>query len=577
MIIKNYILSIGMATSCLATDVSTSTLPAQPVASTTAPVASSAPAGTSAPAHDVNALILKVDKDQPSTSEPAAAVVPHPAPLAPAPASDQIDTPKLLSTIDKQMLTEKNTPAPVMPAPLKTLPLTPEIASKIANLKIALTQNVQIKTRETQVINLPKAASQVLVTDPKIADVQLVSPTTLYIYGRSPGNTEVMVTSQDMKSAFRYAFNVKSDYRELEHLIKSYSPHDSVKVVALPDGLMLQGSVETAKMAEDLNSLALRFVGTQGNVLNRLNIRSSTQVNLRVKIAEVKRTVIQQLGVNWGTSPRNGALRVGLATGRSPLDGVNTAASAIGNFARSTASPILNGIGGHVSPHQTDISVLIDALAQENLATILAEPTLITRSGEEASFLAGGEFPYPVAQGSGNAVTVTFQFKQYGISLSFLPIIVGDRISLRVKPEVSELDIANSSVDSVGNRIPAIQTRRAESTMEMANGQSMVMAGLLSDVSSSAIQAFPGLADIPVLGSLFRSPSSSHETTELIIVVTPVIVEPIDNPQAILLPTQGLQYAPLMEQVLFGRITEAASLDETAQQPALSGNSGFYF
>lgn len=568
-----------IATAGLANDITTSKDNSlQPISTIAGATAESSAPPPTTPEHshpEVNAIILNVDKD-PS----AAKVSPEPVKTSAPVSTDknaQIDTPALLSQVDQEMTSAKKQPEPVTPTVLKTLPLSPAIASKIAHLKIALTQNIQIKTRETQVINLPKAASQVLVTDPKIADVQLVSPTTLYIYGRMPGNTEVMVTSQDMKSAFRYAFNVRSDYRELEHLINAYSPNESIRVVALPDGLMLQGSVETAKAAEDLNSLALRFVGNQGNVLNRLNIRSSTQVNLRVKIAEVKRTVVQQLGVNWGTGPRNGSLRLGLATGRAPLDGIASAGSAIGNFSRSTASPILNSIGGHLRNSTTDISVLIDALAQENLATILAEPTLITRSGEEASFLAGGEFPYPVAQGIGTAATVTFQFKEYGISLSFLPIIVGDRISLRVKPEVSELDVANSSVDSSGNRIPAIQTRRAESTMEMANGQSMVMAGLLSDINSAAIQALPGLGDIPILGALFRSSSFTSEKTELVIVVTPYIVEAIDNPQDILLPTQGLNFAPLIEQVLYGRLTETASLEETAPQPILVGHSGFYF
>jgi pilus assembly protein CpaC len=442
------------------------------------------------------------------------------------------------------------------------------------NVKIATTKRIELANHGTQVINLKQPAGQVLLTDPKVADVQLVTPSTLYIYGRSPGNTEIVVTGQDMLSAYRYEIHVVSNYRELENLIKGFAPHGNIKVHSVPDGILLQGTVESAKVADDIRSLAQRYVGAQGTIVNHLKIKGSTQINLRVKIAEVKRTVVNQLGINWSTSPMEN-LRFGLFNGRQNTV-VNTATGLPANFLPSTNTPTPTGIGANFPTKfgQTDFSGLIDALAKENLATVLAEPNLVTRSGEEASFLVGGEYPYPVSQGAGANLTVTIQFKAYGISLSFLPVVIGDSISLRVRPEVSDLDNTITVKDQNQNNIPSIRTRRAESTMEMANGQSMIMAGLLSDQTSGNIQNFPGLGDIPILGALFRSVEYQNAKTELVIVVTPYVVEPIDNSQDIIMPTDGLKFAKLLDMILFQKINEPTGVSPC---PALIGNAGFYF
>ena len=442
------------------------------------------------------------------------------------------------------------------------------------DVKVATTKQIKLANHGTQVINLKQPASQVLLTDPKVADVQLVTPSTLYIYGRSPGNTEIIVTGQDMVSAYRYEIHVVSNYRELESLVKGFAPHGNIKVHSVPDGLLLQGTVESAKVAEDIRSLAQRYVGAQGSIVNHLKVKGSTQINLRVKIAEVKRTVVNQLGINWSTSPMEN-LRFGLFNGRQNTV-INTATGLPTNFLPSTNTPTPTSIGANFPSKfgKTDFSGLIDALAQENLATVLAEPNLVTRSGEEASFLVGGEYPYPVSQGAGANLTVTIQFKAYGISLSFLPVVIGDSISLRVRPEVSDLDNTITVKDQNQNNIPSIRTRRAESTMEMANGQSMIMAGLLSDQTSGNIQNFPGLGDLPILGALFRSVEYQNAKTELVIVVTPYIVEPIDNSQDIIMPTDGLKFAKLLDMVLFKKINDPTGVSPS---PALIGNAGFYF
>jgi pilus assembly protein CpaC len=442
------------------------------------------------------------------------------------------------------------------------------------DIGVAATKRIQLANHGTQVINLKQPAGQVLLTDPKVADVQLVTPSTLYVYGRSPGNTEIIVTGQDMQSAYRYEIHVVSDYRELESLVRGFAPNGNVKVHSVPDGLLLQGTVDSAKIAEDIRSLAQRYVGAQGAVVNQLKVKNSTQISLRVKIAEVKRTVVNQLGINWSTSPMQN-LRFGLFTGR-PNTVLDAATGRPTNFLPSTETPTPGSIGANFPTKfgHTDFSALIDALAQENLATVLAEPNLVTRSGEEASFLVGGEYPYPISQGTGANLTVSIQFKPYGISLSFIPVVIGDMISLRVRPEVSDLDRTITIEDQNGNNIPSIQTRRAESTMEMANGQSMIMAGLLSDQTAGTINNFPGLGDIPILGALFRSVEYQNAKTELVIIVTPYIVEPIDNPQDIMVPTQGLKFAKLLDMILFNRLNDSP---DPSPSPGLVGNAGFYF
>jgi pilus assembly protein CpaC len=473
---------------------------------------------------------------------------------------------------------ESGAALPESPSAAKNLvvdsPKSTRLVASTRDMDVATTKRIELANHGTQVINLKQPAGQVLLTDPKVADVQLVTPSTLYVYGRSPGNTEIIVTGQDMQSAYRYEIHVVSDYRELENLIRGFVPHSNVKVHAIPDGLLVQGTVDSAKISEDIRALAQRYVGAQGAVVNQLKVKNSTQISLRVKIAEVKRTVVNQLGINWSSSPLNN-LRFGLFTGRPNTVFSGTSTGTPANFLPLSSLP-RNAIGTNFPTKfgATDFSGLIDALAQESLATVLAEPNLVTRSGEEASFLVGGEYPYPISQGTGANLTVSIQFKPYGISLSFMPVVIGDTISLRVRPEVSDLDNTNTVKDQNGNNIPSIQTRRAESTMEMANGQSMIMAGLLSDQTSGTINNFPGLGDIPILGALFRSVDYQNAKTELVIIVTPYIVDPIDNPEDILLPTQGLKFAKLMDMILFNRINDPK---DTLPRPGLLGNTGFYF
>lgn len=432
--------------------------------------------------------------------------------------------------------------------------------------------DIVLSPRLTHIIPLEQAASQVFVVDPRVSDIQLPNARTLYIYGRAPGKTELIVTSQDAKTSYRYNVVVKPDFKDLAAIIRSVVPGQSITVTSLPDGLLLQGTVDQASQAEELRLIAKQYAGGEGVIINQLKVRGSSQVNLRVKIAEVQRNVVNSLGINWAGLANHAHMRVGLFTGRSPV--INAGTNSF-NLPTSAGTPI-NSMGLRFIDGKNDFSSMIDALVREQLATVLAEPNLVTTSGEEASFLVGGEFPYPIAQGTGGTITITYQFKQYGINLAFRPVVMDGRVVMRVRTEVSDLDTTLGIRDTNGNDIPSIRTRRAESTLEMGDGQTMVLAGLISDKGAAAINALPGLGDIPILGALFRSNEFQSQKTELVILVTPYLVDPLDSAQDVQLPTEGLAFANLSEMAVSRHINRP--LDPPAAQVPNSGDTdGFYY
>lgn len=432
-------------------------------------------------------------------------------------------------------------------------------------------ETIELYQRDSHLIILPEDPIQIFLADPKIAEIQQTNATTLHVQGLNPGATEIVVTGKQSHNLYRYRIKIIPDCRELQNFITQSYNTSSVSVKPLPNGVLLEGNINSSKSAEEIKTLAERFFPEKGAVINRLEVKNNSQINLRVKIAEVNRTVVNRLGINWDTLSHYGNMRFGILNGRIPFD------TATKIFASpSVFTDPIKSIGVRFHDGKNDIASLLDMLAQESLATVLAEPNLITSSGEEASFLVGGEFPYPVAQGIGATQTVTFQFKKYGISLSFLPVVMGETISLRVKPEVSDLDDTRT-IKQNGTEVPSIRTRRAESTIKMQSGQSMVMAGLLSDQTTSVINAFPGLSDVPILGALFRSDNFKSDKTELVIVVTPYFVDPIDAPTEISLPTDGLKYANFFDMIWRRRINEPKIGDGVQGVTTLSGEAGFYY
>jgi pilus assembly protein CpaC len=283
-------------------------------------------------------------------------------------------------------------------------------------------------------------------------------------------------------------------------------------------------------------------------------------VNLRVRIAEVSRNVIRNLGVNWSALGNIGKIAA------FPALALNANANAAVGLPVPPGNPLLLG---------ANFNAVIDALAQDNLAHVLAEPNLTAMSGETASFLVGGEFPIPVA-GQNNQTTI--EFKQYGISLAFTPTVEsGGRIDMKVRPEVSALTSVGAVQLSVGNstiQVPALTVRRAETTVELASGQSFAIAGLLQDNTTLTGNALPYLGEVPILGALFRSDGFQRNETELVIVVTPYLVRGVSDPAQMKLPTDGWKPPNDLERILLLR-QSARGEPPAAVPPHIPGDAGF--
>jgi pilus assembly protein CpaC len=314
-----------------------------------------------------------------------------------------------------------------------------------------------------------------------------------------------------------------------------------VQFSGVPDGIVVNGQVPDPAAAEQVASDARRYLAEKQTVENQTSVTSSVQVTLRVRIAEISRDITRQLGINWTALANIG--QWGIAA--TITDGLNTSSS------------LPNAIG--ITTPGGSINTVLDLLAQDQLITMLAEPNLTTRSGEPASFLAGGEFPIPIS-GQNNQLTVAF--KTYGISLAFVPTVLsGERISLHVHPEVSELSntgavsvpIGTSLFGSSVITIPALTVRRTDTTVELGSGQSFAVAGLLTSQNTMNARGLPYAGQIPVLGALFKSDLFQRDQSELVIVVTPYIVRPVNSPTQLRLPVDGFVPAGDFDRVFLMR------------------------
>lgn len=368
-------------------------------------------------------------------------------------------------------------------------------------------------------LSLDRPADTVFVADPAIADVQVKSPRLIYLFGKEPGETSLYAVDAEQKVILSRPVSVKRDVAVLQAALTQLEPGGGVRVSAVDKSLVLSGNVASSVAAEEVRHLAGSFVADDKDLVNRVTVDRPYQVNLRVRIAEVSRTVTKELGINWETMLRSGHFVFGLATGNPVFASSGSVITRNVGLGGTTNSIVL----GNNSPG-ANVNTVIDALDQNGLVNILAEPNLTAMSGETASFLAGGEFPIIIPSGSLGQTTV--EFKQYGVSLAFTPVVLGDgRISMRVRPEVSELSTVGA-VQISGITIPALTTRRAETTVELGTGQSFAIGGLLQNNLNDTINRVPGLGDLPVLGPLFRSTQFQRNESELIIIVTPYLVRP---------------------------------------------------
>jgi pilus assembly protein CpaC len=413
-----------------------------------------------------------------------------------------------------------------------------------------------------RVVTLPAPVTNVFVSDPKVVEVRPASPTSLFVFGVSAGRTTVAALDANGQTVRQYEVTVRSSgfgATEASGAIARTAPGSSVRVEAQPRRLTVTGKVPTPADAQSAEAAASAFATEGQAVDNRTKVSGQIQVGLHVRIAEMSRSVTRNLGINWQALGQIG--QIGKLVALSYSSGLNTAAAATISCAGGAITTACQG---------ATFSGLIDALAQDNLAHVLAEPNLTAISGEPASFLVGGEFPIPVAQ-SGNNNSVTIEFKQYGIGLSFVPTVMSeDRIRLHVRPEVSQLS-SQGAVTMNGITIPALTVRRADTTVEVGSGQSFAIAGLLSDQTNDAANAIPALGEVPVLGALFRSSNFQRNETELVIIVTPYIMRPTNDPNALKLPTDGFQAPSDIERLLLLRQVGRATPDLAQRLPGQAG------
>jgi pilus assembly protein CpaC len=408
----------------------------------------------------------------------------------------------------------------------------------------AIHRELKVYVSNGELVELSAPAAKMFVADPSIADIQVPAPDRVFIYGKKPGRTAFFALRADGTKSDVFDVKVTYNAADLSRFLRLETGDLPVTITEAPQGLILGGYVPTAEIAERVRAVAQRLAGEGNPVVNNLRLSGSTQVSIRVRIAEISRNALKNIGIRWNAVGSAGIFNFGLA---------GTTPSFVGNANSST-----------------NITAIIDALASEGLASILAEPTLTAVSGEKASFLAGGEFPVPITQGA-NA-TLSVDYRKYGVSLDFVPTVLSDRlVSLYVRPEVS--DIATEGAVTLNNfQIPALTTRRTETTVQLGSGESLVIGGLIQQRFNTQIDKIPGLGDLPVLGTLFRSSSFRKNESELVVIVTPYIVRPISNPDRIALPTDKVAPSTDLERILQGKIARQKG---QAAPVKLNGYAGF--
>ncbi|KRB86122.1 secretion system protein [Sphingomonas sp. Root710] len=417
---------------------------------------------------------------------------------------------------------------------------------------------------EGQLVNLPTAMTDLFVADDKIADVQVRSPNQLYVFGKGPGETAVYATNKAGAVVWSSIVRVGSNITSVDTMLKLAMPDAAIRSTTMNGIVLLTGTVASPSDIEEAQKLVEQFVGKDTQVVNRIKSAVPLQVSLHVKIAEVSREFAKTIGANLLSRDTSGGFLFGIGQGNpgtiKDYVNPNTGQTAIGTplyTINNSATATTLGFAGHALG--MDLLATLDLAENDGLVTTLAEPNLTAISGETASFLAGGEIPIPIAQGFG---AVSVDFKQYGVSLSFTPTVLGDgRISIRVRPEVSQLTDAGS-VRLNGYTIPGLVTRRAETTVELGSGQAFMIGGLMSNGQNSSVDKAPFLGDLPVLGALFRSNAFKRNETELMIVVTPYLVKPV-SPSQIALPTTGLRAPTDAERIIAGQTFMGKSGDKS--------------
>jgi pilus assembly protein CpaC len=473
-------------------------------------------------------------------------------------------------------------------------------------------ETLPLALNKSKIIELPRDARDVLISNPSIANAVIRTPRQIYITGLTVGQTNIIIFDRAGRQIVTLDLAVERGGLDLSALMRRLLPTSNITVDVLNDNIVLSGSVANAADAKQAEKLADAFIGNARNngdvsstkasssgggeapsmtvvsstnitgaddkaqpsrVINMLTIEGEDQVHLKVTVAEVQRNIAKQLGLDLQGGISIGQLAVGLATD-NPFSvagkAITNTLGQIGagdngsNFESGTGKNFNNGLFGQLR-----------ALDQTGMVRTLAEPTLTAISGESASFLAGGEFPVPTGRDQDGNITITY--KPFGVSLAFTPVVLGEgRISLHVKTEVSELSSENS-VQLSGLSLPSIVVRRSESVMELPSGGAMVMGGLLQDNIRQTINGFPGLGKLPILGPLFRSRDFKRNETELVIIVTPYLVKPVARNQ-LARPDDGFATSSDRDANLLGRINRVyGGKGQPVPSGSYNGKYGFNY
>ncbi len=406
---------------------------------------------------------------------------------------------------------------------------------------------------EARLVNLPAQGKAVMVGSPEVADFQLPADNKLFVFAKAVGKTTLYVLDRKKATIYSAEIVVTQDARRFQALLDTAYENNQVKVIAADENLILRGEVYSAAEAASMAALVEAQLENPDQLINQLKVTMPTQVNIRLKFVEMNKSVNTRLGVQWGSLKPSG------------MTVLNRWAVLEDSLNDSV------GLGADKT-----VAGIVDALAVKGLATILAEPNLTAVSGEEASFLAGGEFPMPVNTGLD---VFTIEYKKFGVLINLLPTVLDDgRISVKVTPEVSTLDF-QTQVNANAISLPSLRTRRVDTTVELASGQSFVLGGLVSASDNTENTQTPFLGDIPVLGALFRSSSFQRNETELVVIATAYLVEP-GRSEDYRTPLDGYQPANALQRLLLGRLQAGAPADTAARVLdglRLQGDNGFYY
>jgi len=475
-------------------------------------------------------------------------------------------------------------------APTPTPPMP--VADQVLRVDLTTTgsQTLTLPRGKSAIIELPVDVRDMLVTNPAVADAVLRNPRRIYVLGIGPGSTDAVFFDAAGRKILSLAIRVGQDSGLLEETLQRVLPNSRIKVEPVRDSVILTGSVMNASESDKASQIAARFVSAPENVLNMLSIAGKDQVMLQVRIVEVQRNMVKQLGVDlnavlgqlgetqysFGLSPTfgvNGSLLGGLTGGYKtdttkqptmvvPCQAGLTNATCYAVVRDNTVAA--NGDTATIrdtagSAGLNSAKGMIQAFERVGLVRTLAEPNLTVVSGESGKFLAGGEFPVPTGQDTTGKISI--EFKPYGVGLGYTPIVMsGGRISLKLSTEVSELSSLGAFSISSGAgssvlTVPGLTVRRAETTVELPSGGSLMIAGLLQQHTKETIDSVPGMTNMPVIGSLFRSRDFLNGETELVIIITPYIVDPT-RPQNLQTPADGLRFAGDMSTALLGRLNK---------------------